>query len=225
MDPDAPQEPTPGLEPGFHLCVSRLLPYKNVDAVVAAFEHLPDERLVVVGDGPGPAGAGAGAAGQRRAAERPDRRPAPLAVRRTAGPWSPPPTRTSASRPSRPRSFGRPTIALRWGGFLDTVEPEPLRPVLRPADGRPRSRRRSRTACPTSGTPQAIKAHAATFNAATLPGPGARGRAGAARRLRLAPAALSSRPPPATDPGARRRGSWWWSSCPARWSWSSWSRC
>ena len=53
MDPDAPREATPGLEPGFHLCVSRLLPYKNVEAVVAAFEHLPDERLVVVGEGPG----------------------------------------------------------------------------------------------------------------------------------------------------------------------------
>ena len=60
MDPHAPQEATPGLEPGFHLCVSRLLPYKNVEAVVAAFEHLPDQRLVVVGDGSGPEGAGAG---------------------------------------------------------------------------------------------------------------------------------------------------------------------
>src|SRR5206468_2583392 len=42
----------PGLEPGFHLLVSRLLPYKNVDAVLAAFARTPRERLVVVGTGP-----------------------------------------------------------------------------------------------------------------------------------------------------------------------------
>ena len=41
-----------GVLPGFFLCVSRLLPYKNVDAVCAAFRALPHERLVVVGTGP-----------------------------------------------------------------------------------------------------------------------------------------------------------------------------
>lgn len=38
--------------PGFVLCVSRLLAYKNVNAVVAAFDRLPGARLVVVGSGP-----------------------------------------------------------------------------------------------------------------------------------------------------------------------------
>ena len=42
----------PGVEPGFLLCVSRLLPYKNVGAVVEAFARRPDQRLVVVGTGP-----------------------------------------------------------------------------------------------------------------------------------------------------------------------------
>lgn len=41
-----------GCPPGFALCVSRLLGYKNVDAVVAAFARLPDLLLVVAGDGP-----------------------------------------------------------------------------------------------------------------------------------------------------------------------------
>lgn len=41
-----------GIEPGFLLCVSRLLPYKNVDAIVEAFSELPNERLVIVGAGP-----------------------------------------------------------------------------------------------------------------------------------------------------------------------------
>jgi glycosyltransferase involved in cell wall biosynthesis len=36
---------------GYHLVVSRLLPYKNVDVVIEAFTGL-DERLVVVGSGP-----------------------------------------------------------------------------------------------------------------------------------------------------------------------------
>ena len=50
--PEGPMEPVAGLEPGFVLCVSRLLPYKNVDAVVRAFESLPREKLVVAGTGP-----------------------------------------------------------------------------------------------------------------------------------------------------------------------------
>jgi glycosyltransferase involved in cell wall biosynthesis len=42
-----------GVEPGFVLCVSRLLPYKNVDALVGAFARDRDgRRLVVVGTGP-----------------------------------------------------------------------------------------------------------------------------------------------------------------------------
>jgi len=52
MDPTGPQHPVDGIEPGFFLCVSRLLPYKNIDALTAAFAALPWERLVVAGTGP-----------------------------------------------------------------------------------------------------------------------------------------------------------------------------
>jgi glycosyltransferase involved in cell wall biosynthesis len=39
--------------PGEHyLTVSRLVPYKRVDAIVAAFRQMPDRRLIVVGGGP-----------------------------------------------------------------------------------------------------------------------------------------------------------------------------
>ena len=62
VDPQADQEAVPGIEPGFVLCVSRLLPYKNVEAVTAAFGLLP---------GPAPGGGG------ERAAGRPDRRRPP----------------------------------------------------------------------------------------------------------------------------------------------------
>lgn len=52
FDASAPQEPVPGIEPGYVVAVNRLLGYKNVAQVVAAFADLPRHRLVVVGDGP-----------------------------------------------------------------------------------------------------------------------------------------------------------------------------
>jgi len=36
----------------FFLTASRLVPYKNTHAIIQAFHHLPNERLIVVGDGP-----------------------------------------------------------------------------------------------------------------------------------------------------------------------------
>ena len=51
MDPEGPETPVPGAAPGYLLCVARLLPYKNVDVVVAAARRLR-LPLVVVGVGP-----------------------------------------------------------------------------------------------------------------------------------------------------------------------------
>lgn len=51
LDGSGPQRAVEGLAPGFVLCVCRLQPYKNVDAVIAAFAQLPEHRLVVVGEG------------------------------------------------------------------------------------------------------------------------------------------------------------------------------
>jgi glycosyltransferase involved in cell wall biosynthesis len=118
--PGGPLVPVPGVEDGALLCVSRLQPYKHVDAVVAAVERLPGHRLVVVGQG----------------ADR-DR------LRSLAGPrvtfvervddarlrWL---YATSAAlvaasfedfglTPLEAASFGRPVVALRGGGYLDTV--------------------------------------------------------------------------------------------------------
>lgn len=112
--------PVDGLEPGFVLCVSRLLPYKNVDAVVRAFARLPGEQLVVAGAGPDES-----------------------ALRAIAGPnvaftggvedaklrwlYASCAGLVAASHedfgltPLEAGTFGKPTAALRWGGFLDTV--------------------------------------------------------------------------------------------------------
>ena len=36
----------------YYFTASRLVPYKRIDVIVEAFSHMPDKRLVVVGDGP-----------------------------------------------------------------------------------------------------------------------------------------------------------------------------
>jgi glycosyltransferase involved in cell wall biosynthesis len=108
------------VDPGFVLCVSRLLPYKNVGPVVSAFRDLSSERLVIVGTGPE-------ADALRRAAS-------PNVV--FAGRVSDDELRwlyancaalVAASyedfglTPLEAAVFGKPSAALRWGGFLDTV--------------------------------------------------------------------------------------------------------
>lgn len=122
IDPDGPQSLVPVLhdwDQGYHLVVSRLLPYKNVDRVVRAFTRL-EERLVVVGDGP---------EAVRLRAMAPDN------VRMVAGLSDPqmrwvyanatalvaPSHEDFGLTPLEAGSFGKPVIALRAGGYLDTV--------------------------------------------------------------------------------------------------------
>lgn len=117
---NGPKQAVTGIEPGYTLCVSRLLPYKNVETVIAAFAGLPSERLVVVGTGPQEA-----------------------RLRKHAGPnvhftgsveddelrwlYGNALCLVAASyedfglTPVEAAAFGKPTAALRFGGFLDTV--------------------------------------------------------------------------------------------------------
>lgn len=120
LDPEGPREEVPGIEAGFVICVARLLPYKNVDAVVRAFADLPRERLVVVGDGPeqrrlkAAAGPNVTFAGRVTDAQLRWLYGACLAL-------------IAASRedfgltPLEAASFGKPSAVLRGGGYLDTV--------------------------------------------------------------------------------------------------------
>ena len=134
IDTSAPRRAPSGVEPGFVLCASRLLPYKNVAAVVEAFARMPDRRLVVVGTGPLAEGLAASAPANVTFLGRVDDDELRWLYGACAG-------LVTASyedfglTPIEAAAFGRPTAALRWGGFLETIvegetgvyfdEPEP----------------------------------------------------------------------------------------------------
>jgi glycosyltransferase involved in cell wall biosynthesis len=120
LAPHGPTAAVDGVEPGFVLCVSRLLAYKNVDAVVEAFDSLAGERLVVVGEGPdadrleslsGPNITFLG--GVDDASLRWLYANAAALVAASFEDYGLTPLEAAA--------FGKPTAALRFGGFLDTV--------------------------------------------------------------------------------------------------------
>ena len=120
IDVLGPRRAPEGLEPGFVLCVSRLLAYKNVGAVVAAFERLPDLRLVVVGTGPLAEELAAAAPANVTVLGRVEDDELRWLYGACLG-------LVAASyedfglTPVEAAAFGRPTAALRWGGFLDTI--------------------------------------------------------------------------------------------------------
>lgn len=37
----------------YYLCVSRFVPYKKIDVIIKAFRHLPDQQLILIGEGYG----------------------------------------------------------------------------------------------------------------------------------------------------------------------------
>lgn len=117
-----PPEPIVALAdwPSFHLVVSRLLPYKNVDTAIDAFRGLPDERLVVIGRGP---------------LREQLNHTLPRNVRMLEGlsdgelAWAysaaealiAPSFEDYGLTPLEAGMLGTPTLALRAGGYLDTV--------------------------------------------------------------------------------------------------------
>lgn len=105
------------------LSVSRLLPYKNVEAVVAAFARRPELRLVLVGSGP-----------MRARLQRSLPANVVLLQDLTDGEmrWLYEGCRglVAASNedfgltPLEAAAFGKPSVVLRAGGYLDTMTPD-----------------------------------------------------------------------------------------------------
>ena len=122
LDPHGPQRAVAGLKPGFTLTVARLLPYKNVDAVVEAFARLPGQ-LVVVGSGPDAQRLQRNAPANVSFTGRVDDDELRWLYANSSG-------LVAASyedfglTPLEAASFGRPSAVLRFGGYLDTVVPE-----------------------------------------------------------------------------------------------------
>ncbi|MBL0749116.1 glycosyltransferase [Nocardioides baculatus] len=122
MDAAADQDPVTeltGWDPGYALVVSRLLPYKNVDAVIEAVRGT-GRRLVVVGHGPEEA---------RLRATLPDhvRLLGGLSDAQLRWVYARAGVLVAASHedfglaPLEAAAFGVPAAALRGGGFLETV--------------------------------------------------------------------------------------------------------
>lgn len=118
-----PSRPIPGVEPGFLLCVNRLLPYKRVDIVLDAVAQGDSPPLVIVGDGPD----------RQRLETRASRRTRFVtSVDDAELRW----LYTHASAlvtasqedlgltPLEAMTFGTPVVAIAAGGFLETVEPD-----------------------------------------------------------------------------------------------------
>jgi glycosyltransferase involved in cell wall biosynthesis len=165
-DPRAERRAVPGVDPGFFLCVSRLLPYKNVDAVVSAFATLDDERLVVVGAGPERERLEATAGNNVRFIGQTSDEELRWLYAASAG-------LVSASyedfglTPLEAASFGRPTAALRFGGFLDTIE-DGRTGVLFDRPGAPEVEKAVRRLQSIQWDASVLEEHAARFNEASF---------------------------------------------------------
>jgi glycosyltransferase involved in cell wall biosynthesis len=120
IGPDGPEAAVEGLHPGYALCIARLLPYKNVDAVVGAMRFTEGTELVVVGDGPGRSSLQQAAGPNVRFMGTIDDDTLRWLYRNAA-------VLVAAAYEDygltvlEAGAFGHPAVVLRGGGFLDTV--------------------------------------------------------------------------------------------------------
>ena len=120
LDPSQEVREVPRLEPGYLLIVSRLLPYKNVDLAVQAVNRLHDYRLVVVGTGPEHERlAREASANVRLLGTVTDEELRWLYQNATA--IIAPSFEDFGLTPLEGALAGKPTVAFRAGGYLDTV--------------------------------------------------------------------------------------------------------
>lgn len=120
--PAGGEEPVSGIEPGYLLVVARLMPYKNVEVAIRAALLRDDVRVVIVGAGPDRARLEGIVAGSPRvtfAGTVTD--PQLRWLYRNAEALVAAAYEDYGLAPLEAAAFGRPTLALHDGGFLDTV--------------------------------------------------------------------------------------------------------
>lgn len=158
LDPAGPQEPIPGVVPGFLLTVSRARGYKNTALVCEAVAGLPGVRLLAVGGLPAGAWPASlqGVSGLSDAELR-------WAYAHCAGV-------VAVSRedfglsPVEGYAFGRPAAVLQAGGYLDSSAPEASVWVSEPTVAATRAALVELLARPVDEA--AIRRHAARFGLA-----------------------------------------------------------
>ena len=104
----------------YYLVVSRLIPYKRVDLAVEAFRHLPNEKLLIVGDGRDMAALKAKAGKNVHFLGRQPREHVRELLRGCRA-FLFPGLEDFGIAPVEAMSCGRPVIAFGGGGALDTV--------------------------------------------------------------------------------------------------------
>ena len=120
IDVTGSQDPVVGIEPGAFVCVSRLMGYKHVDAVVEAFTSMPDARLVVVGDGPDAVRVRPRAPGNVRILGEVSDAELRWLYANARGLMAAA-YEDFGLTPLEAAAFGRPAAVLAAGGYLDTV--------------------------------------------------------------------------------------------------------
>lgn len=126
VNTNGPRVPPGGLEEfvgvgGHLLLVSRLMPYKNVDKAIEAVASLPNERLVIVGDGPQRAElVGSLPSNVRLVSGISDEELRWLYAKSRA--LVAPSFEDFGLTVVEAAAWGKPSVALRAGGYLDTVE-------------------------------------------------------------------------------------------------------
>lgn len=166
VDTSGERTPVPGVESfvgsgGHFLIVSRLLPYKNVGEAIEAFRGL-DERLLIIGAGPLAEDLRESCPANVRIVERltdAQMRWAYALCRAVIAPSY----EDFGITPLEAGAWGKPTIALRGGGYLDTI--------IEGVTGRfiesPRAeliREAVQSFDPSAWNPKAIRDHAETFS-------------------------------------------------------------